>query len=338
VTIRSLVKKVVLRGPLAERRARMNAAGDVITGKDGWLFLRGGSNNVLDQHTGRRRMRPEDAQAWQAALADRVAWAAEHGIAYRAIYIPDSHAVYRDKLPDDVVAQLIAHDERPVPAMIASLPPDAANAVLYPLDELVSASARAETFQRGDTHWTEYGSWVVYGALKDSLADLQIDWITEDRIRFNSREEWGDLGSKLDPPQTTQCLRAELDGADATWVYNNHVRNNGFLRVYRRANPAATCRCLVFADSFARNIERFLVNTFAETIIVHSSRRFDYRFAEAIGPDLVLTLGVERFAIAPPQDRTGQPLAAVIAAKQEAGAVTGAPEGSWEWPEALERA
>jgi hypothetical protein len=327
VTIRSAVMKLLGRD---ER--------DVIAGKDGWLFLSSGSNNVLDQHTGRRRMPQQDIDAWHAALADRVAWAADRGVAYRAIVVPDSQAVYRDKLPDDVAAQLIPHEQRPVPAMIASLPPDVRAALLYPLDELIAASARDETFQRGDTHWTEYGSWVVYGALADSLAGIPIDWITEDRIGFHAASEWGDLASKLDPPQMTLCLRAELAGADAHCVYDNKVRNNGHLRVYRRTCPAATTRCLVFADSFARNIERVLVNTFAETILVHSSRRFDYRFAEAIAPDLVLTLGVERFAIEPPQDRTGPALSAVIAAKQASGATTGPAEGSWDWPEALEAA
>jgi alginate O-acetyltransferase complex protein AlgJ len=334
--VKALVKKLVMRGPLAERRARASAARDVIRGKDGWLFLRGGSNDVLDQHSGRRRMTAADRDAWHAALSDRSAWAADHGIAHRAIFVPDSQAVYRHKLPDDIAAQLIPHDQRPLPAMIASLPPHVRAAVLYPLDELIAASSRNETFQRGDTHWTEFGSWTVYGALKASLAGLQVDWISDDRVRFHAREEWGDLGSKLDPPQTTQCLRADVADADATRIYTNNVRNNGFLRAYRRADPAAARRCLVFADSAARNIERFLVNTFEETIIVHSSRRFDYRFAEAIAPDLVITLGVERFAIEPPQDHAGDALAAVIAAKQAAGAVSGPPEGSWGWPEALE--
>jgi hypothetical protein len=324
VTIRSAVMKLLGRD---ER--------DVVAGKDGWLFLNSGSNNVLDQHTGRRRMPQQDIAAWHAALSDRVAWAADRGVAYRAMVVPDSQAVYRDKLPDDVAARLIPHEQRPVPAMIASLPLDVRAALLYPLDELVAASTRDETFQRGDTHWTEYGSWVVYGALAESLAGIPIDWITEDRIRFHAASEWGDLASKLDPPQMTLCLRAELAGADAHCVYDNKVRNNGHLRVYRRTCPAATTRCLVFADSFARNIERVLVNTFAETILVHSSRRFDYRFAEAIAPDLVLTLGVERFAIEPPQDRTGPALGAVIAAKQASGATTGPAEGSWDWPEAL---
>jgi alginate O-acetyltransferase complex protein AlgJ len=334
--VRALVKKLVMRGPLAERRARASAARDVIRGKDGWLFLRGGSNDVLDQHTGRRAMTAAARDAWHAAVTERSAWAADQGIAYRAIFVPDSQAVYRDKLPDDIAAQLIAHDQRPVPAMIASMPPRVRAAVLYPLDELIAVSGRDKTFQRGDTHWTEFGSWTVYRTLKDSLADLQVDWISDDRVRFHVREEWGDLGSKLDPPQTTKCVRADVADADATRTYTNNVHNNGFLRAYRRAGPAAACRCLVFADSAARNIERFLVNTFEETILVHSSRRFDYRFAEAIAPDLVITLGVERFAIEPPQDHTGDALAAVIAAKQAAGAVSGPPEGSWDWPHALE--
>ena len=337
MTIRSLVKRLVLRGSLAERRTRANAARDVVHGKDGWLFLRAGSANVLDQHTGRRAMPPADADAWRTALAERAAWAAERGVAYRAIFVPDSHAVYRDMLPDDIVAQLIPHERRPLPAMIASLAQEPAAAVLYPLDALVAARARGETFQRGDTHWTEYGAWIVYQALKETLGDgLPIDWIAEERVRFHARSEWGDLGSKFDPPRMTQCLRAEIAGADAACVYDNNVRNNGSLRVYRRAEPGAGCRCVVFADSFARNIERFLVNTFAETILVHSSRRLDYGFADALRPDLVLTLGVERFAIEPPQDRMGQSLAAVIAAKRAAGAVAGPPEGSWDWPEALE--
>lgn len=319
----------------AVRRLVRRDQPDVLVGKDGWLFLKAGSNQVLDQHTGRRRMPPHDVGAWHAALAERVAWARERGAAYRALFVPDSQAVYRDKLPDDVAAQLIPHDQRPLPAMIASLPADVRGAVLYPLDELVAASARDETFQRGDTHWTEFGSWVVYGALKDSLGDVTVDWISEDRIDFQAASEWGDLGSKLDPPQMTLCLRATIADADATLVYDNKVRNNGFLRVYRRTGPSSTGRCIVFADSFARNIEKFLVNTFAETVLVHSSRRFDYRFAEAVEPDVALTLGVERFAIEPPQDRDGLPLADVIAQKQAAGATSGAPEGTWPWPEAL---
>jgi alginate O-acetyltransferase complex protein AlgJ len=327
VTLRSAVRKLLARDEP-----------DVMAGVDGRLFLRSGSNNVLDQHTGRRRMPPQDVEAWHTALADRLAWAAGRGIAYRAIFVPDSHAIYRDELPADVRARLIPHERRPVPAMVASLSPHVRAAVLYPLDELIAASARDETFQRGDTHWTEYGSWVVYGALQQSLAGVAIDWIAGDRIRFHAASEWGDLGSKLDPPRMTLCLRAEVAGADAECVYDNKVRNNGSLRVYRRSGPAANARCLVFADSFARNIERFLVNTFAETILVHSSRRFDYRFAEAIAPDVVLTLGVERFAIEPPQDRAGRALAEVIAAKQASNATKGPAEGSWDWPEALEAA
>jgi hypothetical protein len=316
VTLRSTARRLLRRDQ-----------GDVIKGKDGWLFLRAGSNNVLDQHTGRRRMPREDVGAWHAALAERVAWAARRGIAYRAIIVPDSHAVYRDKLPDDIAARLVPHDRRPVPAMVASLPPDVRDAVIYPLEELIAASAHDETFQRGDTHWTEFGSWVVYELLKDSLAGVPADWIGEDRLRFHAASEWGDLASKLDPPQMTLCLRAELAGADAELVHDNKVRNNGHVRVYRRST--AQPRCLVFADSFARNIEKFLVNTFGETVLVHSSRRFDYSLAEAVAPDLVLTLGVERFAIEPPQDADGQPLAEVIAAKQASGATTGAPVGSW---------
>ncbi|HEX6715153.1 MAG TPA: hypothetical protein VF066_17315 [Thermoleophilaceae bacterium] len=320
----------------AARKLLGREQGDVLLGKDGRLFLRAGSNDVLDQHTGRRRMSQHDIDAWHAALAERVAWAADRGIAYRALFVPDSQAVYRDKLPDDIAAQLIPHDQRPVPAMIASLPAEVRGAVLYPLGELAAASARDETFQRGDTHWTEFGSWIVYGVLKQSLGDATIDWISEDRIRFHATSEWGDLASKLDPPQMTLCLRAEIADADATLVYDNKVRNNGYLRVYRR--PNANSRCLVFADSFARNIERFFVNTFAETVLAHSSRRFDYRFAGAIRPDLVVTLGVERFAIEPPQDHSGRSLAEVIAAKQAAGATSGPPEGAWDWPEALESA
>jgi alginate O-acetyltransferase complex protein AlgJ len=314
------------------RRLLRRDESDVLIGNDGWLFLRAGSNNVLDQHTGRRRMPQDDVEAWHAALAGRVEWARDRGVAYRAIFVPDSQAVYRDKLPDDVAAQLIPHDQRPVPVMIASLPREVRDAVLYPLDELIAASARDETFQRGDTHWTEFGSWVVYNALKDSLGDLAIDWISEDRLAFHAASEWGDLGSKLDPPQMTLCLRAELSGADATCTFDNKVRNNGHVRVYRRSEPTSQARCLVFADSFARNIEKFLVNTFAETVLVHSSRRFDFEFAETVAPDVVLTLGVERFAIDPPRDRDGQSVVEVAAAKQAAGTTTGPAVGVWPWP------
>ena len=82
----------------------------VVEGKDGWLFLVRDTNHVMDQHTGRLQFTPRQLEDWRYVLETRSAWLAGRQIPYFFIVPPNTHAVYPEYLPDDVVPVA----ERPV--------------------------------------------------------------------------------------------------------------------------------------------------------------------------------------------------------------------------------
>ncbi|MCE9605382.1 MAG: hypothetical protein K8U03_10830 [Planctomycetia bacterium] len=73
------------------------AQGNVIVGRDGWLYL-GGSSNIRDF----RRSdcyTPADLAAWHAALAQRRDWLAARGSGYAFLVAPNKATIYPEFMP-----------------------------------------------------------------------------------------------------------------------------------------------------------------------------------------------------------------------------------------------
>ena len=89
----------------------------VVEGKDGWLFLARDTNHVIHQHTGRLRFSQRTLEDWRHVLETRFAWLAHRRIPYFFLVPPNTHAVYPEYLPDDVVTVA----ERPVLQLLGHL-------------------------------------------------------------------------------------------------------------------------------------------------------------------------------------------------------------------------
>jgi hypothetical protein len=276
----------------------------VLLGTGGWLFLRNDINGALEQQLGERGHSASTHERWSEELQRRVAWSEENGWQYVALFAPDKESVYRDKLPPETAARLIPHEQRPVPSLRSHLAALGDVSTIYPLERLVRARASLETYYRSDTHWSTWGAFVAYRALAEQLRHdgASLDLHHEGRLAFRLAARYGDLGGKLDPPRESRFLTGELEPRLAEIVYDNRVRNNGRVLLFKREDPAARslARCLVFGDSFGLSLSGFLKESFRETVVVHTSRGIDYALAEAISPDVLITVTVERFAIDPP--------------------------------------
>ena len=74
--------------------------------------------------------------------------------------------------------------------------------MLYPDRQLLAHKSEHQLFLRVDTHWTDYGAFLVYRSLVAALPGRSRPacWRKDD-LYYMERTFTGDLGSKLDPPR-----------------------------------------------------------------------------------------------------------------------------------------
>ncbi|UMY17176.1 hypothetical protein MMB17_21435 [Methylobacterium organophilum] len=315
----------------------LEAHPDVHAGRDGWLFLTGGSNRVLEQFgpDGFPRARLWE---WRRRLVERVRLCAALGIRY-------AHAVAPEKLT--VLPELTAglpYDPRRAPvrrlARWLHLSP-ARGAWIDLLGALRAARSGPDLYLRTDTHWTFAGCEVAYEAILRHLGVPPRRDIARRRIPESVPHFAGDLGSKFSRPRAETALgtrfvsqarrvhaNAFLLGFEASGaVRDAHL---GALAVFRNEDPAADPRRLVlFGDSYCQHsamspvatLTPFLADSFREVHFLWSPS-IDWDYVRAVRPDFVIGEIAERFMIeVPPRNAPIERLAAMAAArKAEEGA------------------
>jgi hypothetical protein len=301
----------------------------VLRGRDGWLFLRHDTNDVLGQHEGRVRLDRRRAAAWRQILDGRVALERELGIPWLCVIAPDKEAVYAEHLPSTVSPAR----RRPVHELLG-LAKRAGADLYYPLGDLAASKTTGELYPRTGTHWNDRGAFVAHRVICERLARRGIDVapLDESRVRWKEREVAQDLGSKLTPPQTSPLVTAELSDAAGGLLADNRIRLHGRVVVYGRRDDDSLPSCLVFGESFAYHLFTFLTELFRRLVFVHSSAVIP-EIVVAERPDAVLSLPAERFLIHPTVDRGSmERFRTTVRAKLDADAIYPAvgPFGSLE--------
>jgi acetyltransferase AlgX (SGNH hydrolase-like protein) len=260
----------------------------VAKGKDGWLFLDKDSNDTMGQHAGRRLLTDHQVQQWQDLLEQRSAWLNLHGAPYFYLIAPDAHAVYADKLPDDVVPGAT----RPALQVLEHLRERNSFApLLYPLDELI-AERDGLVYPQTGSHWSEFGAFVGYRALMKHMTEmLPVRRLPRREIHLSYEHKAGDLGMKFDPPLKSRYVFVDVVGARTRYVNDNRVRNHGRL-VEFQSDAYNALTCLVFGDSYAMTMMPLIAEAFARTYFAHIY--FDYDLIRELKPDVVVTVAAER--------------------------------------------
>lgn len=270
----------------------------VLKGRDGWLFLRNDSNDVLGQHTGRVQLAPEDRRQWETLFRQRSAMAEDAGAAWLFTIVPDKESVYPEHLPPEIhpASRRPVHDVLEIAAR-AGAP------ALYLLDAIEAAKSEADLYPKTDTHWNYRGAYLGYRAICGELRQRGVDvgLLDDGQIGWYEERFEGDLGAKLDPPVVGHRLLPKLNGVDAALVFDNGVQNHGRVKVFERELPGGPT-CVVFGESFAEALLIFLRESFRRLVFVHTSM-FVPEILEREKPDVVLSVPIERFLLRPPDDR-----------------------------------
>jgi len=276
--------------------------GIAIVGRDGWLFLCGGTNANLGQYAGTVQMEPGWLEGWRDVLLRREAELRALGVAAATLVVPDKLAVYEQHYPEP----LQKAGPRPIERLLAGgdLP------IVYPLAELRELAEREHVYLRTDTHLTFAGNELLFASVREPLGiDAPLDLsglVTEPYVAP------GDLGVKFDPPivevmdapSTFHAARIAWDNREAIAATGGHV---GTRRVFVNDAAPDSRTAVLFGDSFGfsaahyQGLSWFLAQVFRETHFVWTPFGWDPGYVQATHAEVVLSQGAERFVARVPE-------------------------------------
>ena len=293
-------------------------------GKDGWLFVVAGSNNVIGQFNSSSYMAFQ-LETWRKILIQRRFKFRKLGVLYRHIVVPEKLSIYDDKLDGieiDIALSPAHRLTRTFPRM-----PKRWHAVGGPIDALRlrrtcvdlikpmrAARLREDLYHRTDSHWSFAGRCIAYQAICQACGALAQSDMAE--RPFTVADYAGDLGSVFNPKRT-ETARFYNVQRDAVRVYASpiveareranllHTLHVGAHVIYSNANAGDPRRVVLFGDSYAHFSTHMLTIMLAETFReVHFvwSTSLDWGYIHDIKPDVVMTEIAERFMFRTPDD------------------------------------
>ncbi|KQT47784.1 hypothetical protein ASG52_10995 [Methylobacterium sp. Leaf456] len=290
----------------------IEGAEHVHVGRDGWLFLTAGSNNVVGQFS-RSRLMARRVRGWKRLVIARVRGCARLGCPYLHVIVPEKLTVYDHRLDGLKVRVRLSPALRLRRALFWHR--RARRACLDLVGAFRAERDAHDLYYRTDSHWSFEGCETAYRLICAACGAAPKDLRTEPHEWL---ERAGDLGGKFTPPRTEPWpirriqrdavrvhaspivhLRERLGRADTLHV-GSHV-------IYRNASPGTDPRKVVlFGDSYAHfapiMLTALIAETFAEVHFIWSSS-LDWHYLERVRPDLVIGQVAERFMFQLPDDR-----------------------------------
>jgi alginate O-acetyltransferase complex protein AlgJ len=274
-----------------------------IVGREGWLFLCGGTNANLDQFVGAVEMKGAWLEEWREVLRRRAEESRSLGVATATLVVPDKLAVYEEHYPEPL--------ERLGPRPVERLLDAGDLGIAYPLEELqAAASAGEETYIRTDTHLTFRGNELLFSSV---LAALEVESPPDlSGLEMRTYPVAGDLGGKFDPeivsivsePGSLHEARIVEDNRAEIAAVDGHI---GTRRVFVNERASDRRVAVVFGDSFGfgaanyQGVSWFMAQTFREVHFIWVPFGWDPAYVQRVGAEAVLVQGAERFVARVPR-------------------------------------
>jgi alginate O-acetyltransferase complex protein AlgJ len=288
--------------------AEVVVPGVIQEGREGWLFLRLGTNQVIRFFTEAGYFSASDVERWCDLLVERAARMSELGARYFHFIVPDKLTVYRD----NYIGSLNYYDNRPTRTIPFALDRRGASHIYIDVTSQLIAERDARLlFYKTDTHWTPFGALLAYRQLSEALGVEEFD--LSDLVRRDYVATF-DLGAKLDPQVQETGFYFEVPNSGmliftnelATYFDEQRMHHNqrGRQYIYRNERLAGGKKLIIFGDSFCAtgSFLPILSRAFYEVHFFWSTS-VDFCYVAEVKPDFVVTEIAERFVKVLPDDQ-----------------------------------
>jgi hypothetical protein len=136
-------------------------------------------------------------EGWTQTLARRTTHFAQAKIVYRLLVVPESHAIYADKID----GQPRPSPQRPLLRIWNRADPATRASIVYPLDALIAGRARHEVSHPHDVHLTTYGYFLVYRELMRTIPGIDPGrLLREEDLKVRTALVAGDIARSVGAP------------------------------------------------------------------------------------------------------------------------------------------
>jgi hypothetical protein len=280
-------------------------------GEDGWLFLAGGSNDVLEMYIEEDDAQKVISHLWYEVVERRKENFEKIGAVYRHIMLPEKISVLGEKLrwPIDFKRSRGKNFN-------ANTPQNLRNSIIDLISYMQKIENKEMYFFKTDSHWNHLGAFLAYQMI---CANLGVEARADLLARSKSRSRMIlDLGSKLPDRPDEEAVFAHYrvdshsvsDDGLVRYKREHKLEKNGDLHVgsfvsFRYNNAPHKMRICIFGDSFSEYRDHLLTglmaDTFSEVTFIWSTS-VDYGYCEAYKPDFVFCIMTERFMSRVPDD------------------------------------
>ena len=274
----------------------------VVIGQDGWTFLGQSKSSIYSEHQGVRVYNKKLLARSKQNILDNRNWLTSRGIGYYLFVAPDKYSIYPEKLPAHFDAR---HNHLNLDRFIKSMKPELD--VIDVRNELIAGKEKMPTYGRTDSHWTQYGAFLGYRKLIQTmnqdypaigrpkrLSEYTVQLAPSDHKDMahllHAQEMFPDIETVMTPKggMSFRQVRSQLK------IPRGYKADPKNYEVRYKSTRVNGPKILVFRDSFSNKLKAYLPYNFSEIIFISNNHKFDKTIIEKENPDIVLHEIVER--------------------------------------------
>ena len=257
-----------------------------------WLFYQENHDgNPIKEVQGVYDFTAEEVFQIEDAIDKNMEELAKRNIEVYYTFIPNKATLYKEKLPDNIT--IFDQDTR-VDRLIKYLEDKNTKNIINLKNYLLEAKKNGQVYHKQDTHWNEFGAFVGYKAISQTIAkDSEINYNFE--VQFPEEKL-----SDLDLIQMSG-IKDILKDVEPKVIYQEDVEFTGM--VLQTENEIAITECetapvdktiMIVGDSFRKAMIPYFAKNFKKVIFLH---RCDYGpyMLDAYAPDIIVCQFLERY-------------------------------------------
>lgn|GEM_PF-4874226 len=264
-----------------------------LQGKNGYLFLDNDTNESVDQFIGRKMMDEEVLKRWNDFLVK-----AGKLPGFILFVPPSKESVFPQYYPYAMSCR------RPIDQLSEIVEKVRLNNFIYP-KELLSKDER--NYSKTETHYTALGAKKCFEEMAVQYFGVNPNEFLKDKAVFETRDNIGDLGSKVVPMQSSDFIFLQDSHEEKYKIFDNNLVNTGKVEFYKNEQETLLpAKVLFFGDSFYSAIKFYFYICFKEVLICRTVGTIHMDIVEKFRPNYVISEITERFIIQAPKFLEGK--------------------------------